>query len=82
MLFNLAAKIVRLSPDLDEVVTIRDTLKELHCLELGTRYRALSAEDVDGARAVADLRHPRRAWPGPRSGVEALQRDRERDGRA
>ena len=32
--------------DLDEVVTIRDTLKELHCLELGTRYRALSAEDA------------------------------------
>ena len=46
MLFNLAAKIVRLSRDLDEVVTIRDTLKELHCLELGTRYRALSAEDA------------------------------------
>ena len=32
--------------DLDEVVTIRDTLKELHCPELGTRYRALSAEDA------------------------------------
>ena len=46
VLFNLAAKIVRLSRDLDEVVTIRDTLKELHCLELGTRYRALSAEDA------------------------------------
>ena len=45
VLFNLAAKIVRLSPDLDAVISIRDTMKELHCLELGTRYRALSAEE-------------------------------------
>lgn len=44
VLFSLAAKIVRMSPDLRAVVTIRDTKKELVCPELGTIYRALSAE--------------------------------------
>jgi phage terminase large subunit-like protein len=44
LLFNLAAKIVRMSPDLAAVVQIRETTKELICEELGTRYRALSAE--------------------------------------
>ena len=44
VLFSLAAKIVRMSPDLREVVTIRDTAKQLFCPELGTLYRALSAE--------------------------------------
>lgn len=42
--FGLAAKIVRRSPGLYRVVVIRDTAKELHCPELGTTYRALSAE--------------------------------------
>lgn len=44
ILFKLAAKIVRLSPTLHPVVTIRDTVKELYCAELGTLYKALSAE--------------------------------------
>jgi phage terminase large subunit-like protein len=44
ILFELAAKIVRMSPDLASVITIRDTRKELFCRELGTLYRALSAE--------------------------------------
>lgn len=44
VLFALAAKMVRLSPDLSAVVTIRDTAKQLYCEELGTLYRALSAE--------------------------------------
>lgn len=44
ILFELAAKIVRMSPDLAAVVTPRDTRKELYCRELGTLYRALSAE--------------------------------------
>lgn len=44
ILFKLAAKIVRLSPDLNSVVVIRDTVKELFCPELGTLYKALSAE--------------------------------------
>jgi phage terminase large subunit-like protein len=44
VLFSLAAKIVRMSPDLAAVVVIRDTIKQLFCKELGTLYRALSAE--------------------------------------
>lgn len=44
ILFSLAAKTVRMSPDLIAVVAIRDTAKQLFCGELGTLYRALSAE--------------------------------------
>lgn len=44
ILFSLAAKMIRLSPDLSSVVTIRDTAKQLACTELGTLYRALSAD--------------------------------------
>lgn len=43
-LFALAAKMVRMSPDLAAYVTIRDSLKQLHCPELGTLYEALSAD--------------------------------------
>ena len=43
-LFGLAAKIVRLSDDLKAFVVVRDTAKQLFCQELGTLYRALSAE--------------------------------------
>jgi phage terminase large subunit-like protein len=44
ILFALAAKVVRQSPDLSQYVTIRDTAKQLACAEIGTLYRALSAE--------------------------------------
>ena len=44
ILFELAAKIVRLNPLLAQAVTIKDTAKELHCAAAGTRYKALSAE--------------------------------------
>lgn len=44
ILFKLAAKVVRLSPTLNPVIVIRDTVKELFCPELGTLYKALSAE--------------------------------------
>lgn len=44
ILFALAAKMVRLSPDLLQYVGIRDTAKQLYCSELGTLYRALSAD--------------------------------------
>jgi phage terminase large subunit-like protein len=44
LLFALAAKIVRLSPALAAFVIIRDTAKQLACPELGTLYRALSAD--------------------------------------
>lgn len=44
ILFALAAKMVRMSPILNEVVTVRDTAKQLFCEELGSLYRALSAD--------------------------------------
>lgn len=44
VLFALAAKIVRMSPDLVALVHIRDNAKQLFCPEMGTLYRALSAE--------------------------------------
>lgn len=44
VLFGLASKCVRMSPDLNAVVIIRDTAKELLCQEIGTKYRALSAD--------------------------------------
>jgi len=44
ILFALAAKIVRMSPDLDQIIGIRDTAKQLYCTERGTAYRALSAD--------------------------------------
>lgn len=44
ILFALAAKIVRMSPKLRDFIVIRDTAKQLACPELGTLYRALSAE--------------------------------------
>lgn len=44
ILFALAAKVVRQSPDLSMYVVVRDTAKQLFCGELGTIYRALSAE--------------------------------------
>lgn len=44
MLFNLAAKMVRMSPDLKSNLVIRDTAKQIFCPDLGTLYKALSAE--------------------------------------
>jgi phage terminase large subunit-like protein len=44
VVFHLAVKMVRLHPDLARIVTVRESAKELLCNELGTRYKALSAE--------------------------------------
>lgn len=44
VLFELCAKMVRMSPDLHSIVGIRDSGKHLYCHELGTEFRALSAE--------------------------------------
>lgn len=44
VLFALAAKVVRQSPELNAAIGIRDTAKQLYCEERGTLYRALSAE--------------------------------------
>src|SRR5262245_42400085 len=44
IIFALAAKMVRLNPALSQAVTIQETAKSLTIPELGTRYRALSAD--------------------------------------
>ena len=44
VLFSLAAKMARMSPDLNGAIGIRDTAKQLYCDDLGTLYRALSAD--------------------------------------
>lgn len=44
VLFSLAAKMVRMSPDLNANLVIRDTAKQIFCPDLGTLYKALSAE--------------------------------------
>jgi phage terminase large subunit-like protein len=44
VIFDYASKIVRISPSLRGFIRIKDTAKELHCPELGTMYKALSAE--------------------------------------
>lgn len=44
VIFELAAKIVRLSPTLSQMIQIRDTAKQLLAPYFGTKYKALSAE--------------------------------------
>lgn len=76
ILFALAAKVVRLSPDLSAVVTVRDTVKQLSCGELGTLYRALSAEasTAYGLSPVVIVHDELGQVRGPRSELyEALE---------
>ena len=44
ILFGYASKVVRMSPDLSEYVAVKESAKMLACAELGTVYRALSAD--------------------------------------
>lgn len=44
ILFSLAAKMCRMNPELMEHVQIKDSAKEIHCGEVGSRYKALSAD--------------------------------------
>ena len=44
VLFGLAAKVVRLNADLSNVCLVRETAKQIACPELGSIYRALSAD--------------------------------------
>lgn len=76
ILFNLAAKIVRLSPDLSQYVTVRDSGKQLYCEPLGTLYRALSAEasTAYGLSPVFVVHDELGQVKGPRSDLyEALE---------
>lgn len=76
ILFSLAAKIVRLSPDLVGYVIVRDTAKQLACTELGTLYRALSADATTayGLSPVFIVHDELGQVKGPRSELyEALE---------
>jgi phage terminase large subunit-like protein len=76
VLFNLAAKCVRMSPDLNSVIIIRDTAKELVCAEIGTKYRALSADasTAYGLSPVFTVHDELGQVKGPRSELyEALE---------
>ena len=44
VVFGLASKMVRMSPDLSEIITVRDSAKELTCSLTGCTYKALSAD--------------------------------------
>lgn len=76
ILFSLAAKIVRMSPVLSAVVVVRDTAKQLACQELGTLYRALSADasTAYGLSPVLIIHDELGQVKGPRSELyEALE---------
>lgn len=76
ILFRLAAKMVRMSPALNEFVGVRDTAKQLYCTELGTEYRALSAEAATayGLSPVLTIHDELGQVKGPRSELyEALE---------
>jgi phage terminase large subunit-like protein len=76
ILFSLAAKVARMSPDLSRYVTVRDTAKQLACGELGTLYRALSADAATayGLSPVFVVHDELGQVKGPRSELyEALE---------
>ena len=56
LIFSLAAKMVRMNRDLAQAIVVRETAKELLCPELGTKYKALSAE-ASTASAEPGARH-------------------------
>jgi len=76
ILFALAAKVVRMSPDLSAVVHVRDSGKQLFCPELGSLYRALSADasTAYGLSPVFVVHDELGQVKGPRSDLyEALE---------
>lgn len=76
ILFSLAAKMVRMSPDLSAYVVVRDSGKQLFCPELGTLYRALSADasTAYGLSPVLIVHDELGQVKGPRSELyEALE---------
>jgi len=76
ILFSLAAKMIRMSPELANVITVRDSAKQLFCAELGSLYRALSAEATTayGLSPVLVIHDELGQVKGPRSMLyEALE---------
>lgn len=69
IVFNLAAKMVRMSADLSAHIGIRDTAKELYCKEKGTQYRALSSEATNayGLSPIFAIHDELGQVQGPRS---------------
>lgn len=75
-LFDMARKMVLMSSTLRDFVQIRDTAKELLCPELGTKYKALSAEasTAYGLSPVFVVHDELGQVKGPRSALyEALE---------
>jgi phage terminase large subunit-like protein len=75
-LFSLAAKIVRMSPELGAYVHVRETAKTLVCGELGSIYKALSADAATayGLSPVFTVHDELGQVRGPRSELyEALE---------
>jgi phage terminase large subunit-like protein len=76
VLFALAAKIVRLSPRLRDNVQVADSAKRLYCPDMGTTYRALSADATTayGLSPVFIVHDELGQVKGPRSELyEALE---------
>lgn len=76
ILFGLAAKMVRMSAELSAYVIVRDSSKSLYCAELGTVYKALSAESSTafGLSPVFVVHDELGQVKGPRSALyEALE---------
>lgn len=76
LIFTMAAKITRISPELRDAVTVIDSRKELKCPDLGTTYRALSAEasTAYGLSPVFVVHDELGQVRGPRSALyEALE---------
>lgn len=76
IIFALAAKIVRMSPELRNLVTVKETAKVLEDKGLGTTYRALSADasTAYGLSPVFIVFDELGAVRGPRSSLyEALE---------
>jgi phage terminase large subunit-like protein len=74
--FSYAAKMVRLDPVLSRIVRVKESTKELICPDLGTHYRALSAEvgTAHGLSPSFIIFDELGQCRGPRSGLyEALE---------
>lgn len=76
ILYGYASKVVRMSPDLSEYVQPKESAKTLVCAELGTVYRALSADasTAYGLSPVFSVHDELGQVKGPRSQLyEAIE---------
>lgn len=76
IVFSLAAKMVRRSPILNDMVHVRESAKELFCGETGVKYKALSAEasTAYGLSPVLAIHDELGQVEGPRSDLyDALE---------